>query len=100
MNAPRFVSSLRNLFGQVTVNSAANPSLWLCIISIICFTLAYCTNDSSFRWGLFAIGVLPVINALITQQRFLWKEPRYLRSEDHHLRSQLIERIGDESNQS
>jgi hypothetical protein len=42
---------------------------------------------------------MPVINALITIQRFLWTEPRYLRSEDHHLRSQLAERLGDESNQ-
>jgi hypothetical protein len=89
----------RTLFGRITVNSAANPSLWLCVVSLVCFILAGLANDPVFRWGLFGIGALPVINALITIQRFLWTEPRYLRSEDHHLRSQLAERLGDESNQ-
>jgi len=89
----------RTLFGRVTVNSAANPSLWLCLVSLLCFILAYLVEDQGFRWALFGVGVLPVVNALITIQRFLWTEPRYLRSEDHHLRSQLAERLGDESNQ-
>jgi hypothetical protein len=89
----------RAIFGRITVNSAANPSLWLCVVSLLCFSLAYLTNDGVFRWGLFGIGALPAINALVTIQRFLWTEPRYLRSEDHHLRSQLAERLGDESNQ-
>jgi hypothetical protein len=93
------LSGLRNLFGRITVNSAANASLWLCVISLVCFVLAYLSNEAAFRWALFAIGVLPIANALVTQQRFLWKEPRYLRSEDHHLRSQLVERLGDETNQ-
>ncbi len=55
--------------------------------------------DALFRWGLFAIGVLPIVNALVTMQRFLWTEPRYLRPEDYHLRSQLAEKLGDETNQ-
>ena len=93
------VSRFREIFGQITVNSAANPSLWLCVVSLLCFVLAYLTNDQVLRWGFFAIGALPVLNALTTIQRFLWTEPRYLRSEDHHLRSQLAERLGDESNQ-
>ena len=93
------VSRFRAVFGQVKVNSAANPSLWLCVVSLLCFVLAYLANDQFLRWGLFVIGVLPVLNALVTIQRFLWTEPRYLRSEDHHLRSQLAERLGDEPNQ-
>jgi hypothetical protein len=92
------IGRFRAVFGQITVNSAANPSLWLCVVSLVCFVLAYFSNDQVFRWGLFAIGTLPVLNALVTIQRFLWSEPRYLRSEDHHLRSQLAERLGDESN--
>lgn len=89
----------RAFFGQIIVKSAANPSLWLCIVTILCFILAYLTSDTGLRWGLFAIGVLPVVNALVTIQRFLWKDPGNLRSEAYHLRAQLMERMGDESNQ-
>jgi hypothetical protein len=93
------LSRFRAVFGQITVSSAANPSLWLCVVSLLCFPLAYLANDTALRWGLFAVGLLPILNALVTIQRFLWTDPRYLRSEDHHLRSQLAERLGDESNQ-
>jgi hypothetical protein len=94
-----FLGRFLAIFGQITVKSAANPSLWLCFVSILCFVLAYFTNDVPFRWGLFAVGVLPIVNALVTMQRFLWTEPRYLRAEDYHLRSQLAEKLGDETNQ-
>jgi len=52
---------IRNLFGRITVNSAANASLWLCVVSLVCFVLAYLTNDVTFRWALLGFGALPVI---------------------------------------
>ena len=85
------------LFGRVAVNSAANPSLWLCSISIVCFGLSAFVGDTFLRWALFGVGILPIVNAIVTIQRFLWKNPAYLRSEEHQLRQAIMERLGDDS---
>ncbi|HEX3881124.1 MAG TPA: hypothetical protein VHW66_00555 [Stellaceae bacterium] len=85
------------LFGKVSVNSAANPALWLCAVSVVCFSACAVVSDPLLRWALFGIGVLPVLNAIVTLQRFLWKSPNYLRSEDHQLRQAILERLGDDS---
>ena len=55
--------------GRVTVNSAAKLSLWLCSVTVVCFSLAAFVQDSVLRWALFAVGLLPVINAIVTIQR-------------------------------
>jgi hypothetical protein len=88
---------ISTLFGKVAVSSAANPSLWLCVVSLVCFPACAVVADPFLKWALFAIGVLPVVNAIVTIQRFLWKHPMYLRSEAFQLRQAIMERLGDDS---
>ena len=83
-------------FGKIHADSAANASLWLCILCLPCFWFAYLTTDLLFRAALTIIGAAIVVNAVVTIQRFAWGDPWNLRPPDVHLRKILAEQFGDD----
>ena len=90
--------TLTSLAQQVSGKSAVNPSLWACtIISLPLFVL------SSYASGWvaiasFVVALLPVIAFLFGFIFLLIKNPKYLRSEEFHLRAEAINLFGDKDN--
>ena len=96
INTPLFKAY--KLAGQVTVNSAVNPSLWLCVV--IPLPLFYLSSRS---FGIsavayFLVGLIPIILFSFSYIYLLFKNPEYLRSEDYQMRMNSIRLLGDRDN--
>jgi hypothetical protein len=92
-------SRAQALLSRIRLRSAANPSLWLAGLSVPIFYLSHISNDPTLRLGFFIVGAAVVLNAVLTLQRLLWINPDYLRSEEHHIRKMIVERLGDDTTQ-
>ena len=89
---------ITSLAQQVSSKSAVNPSLWACfVISLPLFLLAS-KNQNGLSIYFFIIACLPLIAFLISYLFLLFKNPKYLRSEEYQLRAEAMDMIGDKDN--
>jgi hypothetical protein len=81
------VQAIINRANKITVRSAVNPSLWLCVAVPPPFLFAaYLFREHSFISGLLAVvAILPVLNALYTNIYLLRTDPTKLQTETFQL---------------
>lgn len=98
MRSPFGENNITALAQQVSSKSAVNPSLWAClVVSVPLFWLS--TRTAGMLSVCFiVIGCLPIVAFLISYLYLLFKNPKYLRSEEYQLRAEAMDIIGDRDN--
>ena len=79
---------------KISVRSALNPLLYLCLLLIGGCIFA----KGWLAVALFFILIIFLLAFLFAYFYFLFKNPDYLRSEDYHIRMQSIRLLGDKDN--
>lgn len=85
-----FIKQLNSLASQVSVESALNPMLWLCVISIFPFCMSFYVELIIIKIVFILVGVIPWFTAIGGFIYLLIKNPAFLRSERYQLIAQLL----------
>ncbi|PYR45938.1 MAG: hypothetical protein DMF89_23635 [Acidobacteria bacterium] len=85
---------IQGLYGairSIKVKSALNPLLWLCVITIPCYSAAIFLREfSGERIALLCVGSLPIVAAVFIAIYWAIKKPALLQSEHFQLMEQSL----------
>ncbi|MEK7658743.1 MAG: hypothetical protein AAB352_02640 [Patescibacteria group bacterium] len=98
MKFPFEGTSVNSLAKQVSSKSAVNPSLWACLVVSLPLFLLASKTAGILSFCFFGIAILPVVAFLISYIYLIFKNPKYLRSEEYQLRAEAMNLIGDKDN--
>ncbi len=98
MKLPFDGKSITTLGEQASSKSAVNPSLWACLV--ISLPLFFFSTEISgiLRFCFIVIAFLPVATFIVSYLYLLFKNPRYLRSEEYQLRAEAMGLFGNKDN--
>jgi len=86
------IRSVTSRAGVVRVRNAFNPILWGCAVATpVCFLAGLLfQSDPILRYGLVALGALPVLPLIAAYLYFMLRDPDRLQSEEFVLRQQEL----------
>lgn len=88
-----------SLARRISVKSAVNACLWMCLfISLPLFYLAYKTDSNDLRIVFLLVAIIPVVIFAVSFIYFMFKNPDYLRSEEHQFKMESLKLLGDKDN--
>ncbi len=91
-----FLKIIEKAAGTLNIRNSIYPLLWLCfLISLPCFTLAFCSTQVWLQITFITVGILPVIFTGCCYTYFMCKNPDYLRSEEYQIKKQSLGILGD-----
>lgn len=92
MSLQEVIRSVTSRAGIVRVRNAFNPILWGCAVATpVCFLSGLLFQaDPIIRYGLVALGALPVLTLIAAYLYFMLRDPDRLQSEEFVLRQQEL----------
>jgi len=94
---PQF-NNTETLAKQISVKSAVNPCIWMCLVISIPLFLLSSQVDRILSLVFVFLGSLPILAFIFSFIYLLFTNPNYLRSEDYQLRAETLKIFGDKDN--